>query len=372
MSRTSRTNVTYPGFRDSAELYDFIAHALIAQEKGTVDLITPKYPLWKKLESSGNIVTRSPGQGVTVDVRIKNPEHFTYLSRTQDFQSRDFTEEEVTTVAKYGWVQIEKNVTLREFEVDNANGKAGVYDIVRVKKEAADKGYRNKKVDILWNGLTVGQERIWGINDFNYTPAGTFTTNWTVAENPAAGNVGGIDSTSTLGTSCWYNYAHDWNAAYLTITSGADTAKFTQGANSFQAMFVKLTSAENGDFSEGRPDMIPCNEPGIYHFADLVDRHLLLTNTKDLQDLGIPEAYYYKGAAVFYDPNVGAAPTSGEGKFHFLNTNSFFIAKAEGIGGGWEPVPMSSTGVYFKQKEQFLIAVKDRRMNGVFYGTQNM
>lgn len=353
------------------ELNDFVRSTVadLKSPHGEEDVITPRHPLFERLEKRGTMETRSPGQGVVEDLHIANPEHIIIESQSVGYSVRDWAPEDVGTRAKFDYISLESNLTLATHHVNNCTGAAQLVDLIESQKKAADNALRARQVDILWNGLTSGSEHVYGIKEFVLfgTPVAM-----KVAENPATGSVGGIDSTTVLGGTYWFNYAHDFNTAYLTTASGEVTGRMTAGADSLLALWLKLTANSKGDVAEGIPDLMPCNEKFYEQIDDLVSRRLVFQNKVKDFEMSSLEPYWFRGAAIFHDPNVGDTPTAGEGMAYLLNTGSFSYIYAEGLKEQWSDIRQSvaKTGNYWTRLTQIATTVRDRRKNGLFLGSK--
>ena len=335
------------------------------------DVITPRSPLWKILESKSRMKSKPPGQGLRTNFHVDNPDHYTILSQSDQDKERDFVRHDTKTVAKFDMVQMETHLMLGKFDVDNCTGMNALADMVKDGKETMDKSARSRLNGYLWNGLTSGAEHVFGINEFVRwdTPVAS-----KVHTNPASGNIGGLDATAALPLTFWWNWAIDYNLPYLAVASAYENAKMTAGAASMEQMWTNLTTLD-GDADGSYPDLIVCNNVFKMQYADLVDRRLTFSNGGSTPqknfDLGIQDPLYYKGAIIFEDPNVGDAPTAGEGKCIFLNTDSFEWCWAEGLTERWQENRIDTrTGYYWTRTTQFGVRVIDRRKNGIFLGTQ--
>ena len=323
------------------------------------DIITPKHPLFKRMEKNGTIEDRARGRGPTEDVLYATPDRSTKISLSQDMKSRDRRTTEGYTRAKYDYIMRLDHLTIPLVEYLNAQGPLAVIDIVKRKKAQVNKNYRNKLVDVVWNGDVNGSETVFGITDFVQTDT---------SSNPSDGNVGGIDQ--TIATD-WKNSARDFNAAYKTVASGiAATTLPTQSGTSMLRLFEDCSSLDKGDMDEGRPDLMPCNFEFFQRFTDLVDLRIVFHNKVDDIDLGV-EGIQYRGATIFFDASV-PDEASGEGVCYFLNTNSFSLVFAEGLREVWSDVMdlEAVTAVGWEQMTQYSMTIRNRKQNGVIHGVK--
>lgn len=343
------------------ELNTFVLAVLDDIAKGEPeDVITPKHPLFTMLGSKGMIERRAPGKGPVEDLMYETPTRSTIISLSDDMKERDFTPIEGYTQAKFDWVQHLDNLTIPKMELDNATGKNAIVDIVKRKKRQLDIGIRNKQVDYLWDGLVSGSEKIWGLKDM---------IQFVTSANPSKGAVGGVDQTVAT---WWKNQVYNYNAAFKTVNTGYEVSSFIDnGATSFMEFFRALSNFDRGNSNESAPDLMPCNAVFERYFANLVKEQLVFQNKTSDLNLGV-DAFYYRGAAVFYDPNVPDDPnTSTYGVCMAVNSNSISWIYAEGLEQSWgEMMKLQKTGFAWERSTQFSMTVRNRAMNGVFFGVK--
>lgn len=349
-------------FTQTRNLNTFGLAVLEGIDKNPIDVITPQHPLWRRLKSKGGIKREAPGKGPVRDVIYATPDRTQMISMSQDMQEKQHTPIEGVTQAQYKWIQVIDDLTIPQMELDNAQGPKAVTSIITRKKQQLDESFQSKINSILWDGVTVGTDPVFGINDaIRFAPANESTR----------GPIGGIDATTYT---WWRNKYVDYDAACVTAVSGLRTkSMISDPANetvTLSALWRDVTDNKDGNIAKGLPDLMPCNEVFIEQFDNLIQERIVFVNTKDTYDLGI-DSYYWKGAAVFWDSSVPAAPTSGEGVCLMLNTNCFDVVFAEGLESSWKPEVMSKTGYAWSRRTQLSIAYNALGRMGVFFGSKD-
>lgn len=343
----------------------FIGTMKHISKKDPADVITPRNPLFKRLEANGNIETRPPTHTYTEDVTFVLPDKSITISKDSDMKERDYTPVDVSTQAKYNPILRIDTLTIPMFEYENNKGASQLVDIVVRKKKQADKAIRNALAGVLWNGASEGSTHVFGIKE-----AVQFVT----SANPTAGKVGDIDQTVFT---WWKNKARNYNKAYATVSSGLyDPSSFLESDdNSLLQLWMDCTELEGGDTETGSPDLFVCNDVLYKYMSSLVNMKLIFNDTMNKRDLGIGESIYYRGMDVFYDRNVPDDPNnSAYGVGFMLNTNSFAWTYSEGLKGeSWGDMQkLSKTGFAWDRKVQFTTTWRNRAQNGVIFGVKNV
>lgn len=346
-------------------LNDFVLGTLYDKaKKDPRDQITPRNPLFKRLQEKGLVETRPPGKGPVEDLMYQTQDRSTVISMSDDIKQKDYTPITGTTQAKYDWVQIIQNLTIPKMEYDNNKGPNQLADIVLRKKKMIETAQRNKLNTVLWNGIVSGSEKLFGILDLiQFDPT----------SNPSKGYVGGIDATGTDVT-WWRNIAKDYNAAYRTLNTGAQTKTMINDPASTATLentWIDCINNADGDGEDGQPDFGVCNLKFWQQFSDLVDSRLYFTNKEDRFKLGV-DGFWFKSMFIFYDRSVPDTPTTGEGALLLINSSSLKWVYAEGLKQDWssmKDIP-GKTGYSWEMSTQCSITCNARNRNGVFFGTQ--
>lgn len=318
--------MAFPPVR-TRELNDFVLAVLEDLDKGEpTDNITPDYPLWRRMiENNGGMVDkRSPGHGPVEDLLYQTPDITQVLSQSRDAITEDPVNVEGYTQAKFDWVQVQLFLLMGKVERDNAQGKNAIADLVMRKKKLLDKSFKKKLNTILWNGITSGSEKVFGLLDYVKVDPST---------NPAKGNIGGIDA-SVAAQSWWRNLSYDFASAYKTINSGTHYLNLlADGATSMNALYRALSYVD-GAPEHGEPDLFLINDILDNMWVDMVQNKVMYQNKEDKHNLGY-KTYMYKNAAILYDASV-PTETASEGCGMFVNTSNIKFAYAEGLEKRWE------------------------------------
>lgn len=322
------------------------------------DIITPKYPLFKKLESAQvkGIVEENPGHGPVRDVYYQTEDRITELSKSQQIQPRDFRPQEHLTKAQYDWYMLINTLYVSKWEWENSNTPEALVNLLTQKKKGTDKSHRNLHVTRLWNGYTLGSEKIFGLKD-----AMRFTT----TSDPSRGAVGGL-SVANLPT--WTNVSKNYNANYQVFSSGAETTTFIdEGANSLIQLYSDVRYVDNevdGNY------LMPCNSPYWRVCNKLARAGIMFYDNNSPKELGVPGITFH-GGTIFEDRNVPDDPNNSTyGVLFMLSTDCFQWVYAKGIRMRWDDRKEHTvdTAMSWDKVSQFSICYSDLRRMGVHYG----
>lgn len=342
----------------SQTLNDYVLSVLWDTDGDPTDIITPSLPVWTRMiQSNGGMVDRRPpGNGPVEDVLYATPDIVQTLSHSRDGLSEDYVNIDVTTQAKYDWIQAMQFLMIPKFQLDNAKGPLAVADIVTRKRSALDKAMRNKLNYYLWNGMTSGSEKVFGLLDMIRTTA--------ASADPSKGSIGGLayNALNTL----WQNKVAQFNAAYRVDSSaGFDLRVLSRGNNSLHGLY--RSCSDNADMSE--PDLLLVNSAFDNMWAEMIQTRQLFMNKDDRYNLGF-ETFFFKSAAVIWDSSMPVSSTSatyGEGRF--VNSGSIKWTYADGLEKTWgdmEKVP-GKAAYYWPCYVQFSITCDDLSKNGIIY-----
>jgi hypothetical protein len=348
------------------ELNDFfIATLKHLSKREPADVVTPRHPMFKRLEKVGNIETRPPSHTYAEEIFVNLPDKHIMISRDDDMKERDYTPVQVATQAKYEPVQRIDTLTIPKFEYDNNKGAKAIADIVARKKKMTDKATRSGHAGVLWNGITVGSSHVFGINEVvRYDP----TT------EHANGLLGKIACTGN--NTAWRAKSRNFNSNYATVSSGHyDATNFLErNANSLLQLWMDVTSLDTGDMDTGQPDLFPMNETLYKYFAALVDQKVVFNDSMNKRDLGVSVSIHWRGMDCFYDSSISVDPNnSAYGTGKMLNMNSFAWTWTEGLKDSWGDMQkLSKTGYAWDRSSQFCIVWKNPAQNGSIWGVQDI
>jgi len=157
---------------DDQTLNDFVLAVLKDIDRGEPeDVITPLNPFFRRMmqNNDGMLERRAPGRGPVEDVMFQTQDRGITLSRDKDLQQRNLTPVEGYTEAQYDWVMLLESLTLPFFEMKNAQGERAIVDYVKRKKRLVDTAMKVRQNDIMWNGITAGTQRVFGLSEFMQT-----------------------------------------------------------------------------------------------------------------------------------------------------------------------------------------------------------
>jgi len=351
----------FPPTISPTELTDFllaVRHKVFT--KDPTDIITPRYPVFMRLESGkyNAVIEEPPGQGPVRDIYYQTEDRITELSASVPQQPRDYRSQENNTRAQYFWIQCISTLLVPSYEYDNCQTPDALVSLIMRKKKGVDKSHRNKQVSYLWNGRTIGSEKLFGLADvLRFTPT----------SDPSRGAVGMI---SVDDLPSWTNKSKNYATAYKVYDTGAQTTTFlNNGSNSLSQLWSDL-GYNDQDVQEAYPDLMPCNSPFYRCCEDLVTMRQMSTDVSGTQELGV-SAISYKSASVFEDRNVPDDPNdSTYGVCALLNSNAWNVVYAQGIRNEWgAPVVLQGdTAIAWDKKTQMTIAYEDLGRLGLLYG----
>lgn len=350
------------------QLDKFALSIMNAKSPDQVDIVTPRHPLWRMLEekkAKGMSGTEPIGKGPVRDFLYETEDHSTDISATSGIKDFDYTEREGETQAQYYWVIHYETVTLDEAVYITNAGALQLFDILTRDKRKAEKAFRNKQVDRLWNGVTVGRNKMWGLKDIiRFDP----TT------DPSRGAVGGITAVDgqAWGTK-WRNQATNYNDVSVDWRSGGKFRTFVDddtSSSTFYDLWYDCSNHEKGEMEEGQPDLIPCNKAFMKALNSIIQDRIVLQDLDKTHRLGV-KGYDYRGAMIFEDPSVPDDPnTSTYGVAMLVNTNVVEWLYAAGVDSGWSPLARvpGKTAFACHRKRVYTIACSAPGWNGVFFG----
>ncbi len=356
----------------SDTLSDFatsVIHATSA--KDPLDVITPDHPVFNRLrkKAGGSFPTAPPGFGpVTENLIYDTPDRMTEASLSQDVQSLDYTPAEVSTLAEYQWSTVYQTLTIGWEFFKHTKGKYAVTKHVEKQMKAHKTEVKNKQVYWLWNGNTVGTHKFFGIKDFVQVDP---------TSNPARGSVGGIDASTTPGSTFWRNKYQNFNGAAFTIVSNelqSNLFNDLDGTKGIALLYRQMTYIDKG--GETPPDMMPANWLFINALERAIQSRVIVADKQDSYGLGISSPYMYKNMATFYDSSVGDDASSpgvaSTGAAYLLNSDFFtytLCSAPEDSPTSWgdkHQVPGKTAWAWIMGLTHTL-SIRDRRRFGLIY-----
>ena len=325
------------------------------------DLVTPRNPLFKRLESRevGGIVEENPGQPVVRDLQYAVADRDIELSRTQRVQTRNYTPEESFTSAQFEYGMCLSTLTVDMYTYENVQTPEALVNYMERAKRVKDRSHRNKQVGYLWDGRTIGTTPIFGLKDaIRFTPT----------SDPARGAIGRV-SVSDLPQ--WTNKSANYNDNFLAYDSGAEIETFLDnGSNSLLSLYFKCSERARGEGPEGQPDLIACNEAYFRCCHRMVSKGLMFRDNKDRYKLGV-DGFVFQNAVIFEDPNVPDDPNNSTyGVAMLLNSRSFDVVYTKGIRNRWGNTVtlQGDTAIAIDKVTQMTVAYDDLGELGIHYG----
>lgn len=313
---------------DYTNIGDYFLRTVRKLDTTFKDIITPNHPLFKRWESGDvrGMKEEPPGRGPVREIYINTPDRGTELSEGQRIGARDIATHESNTEAQYHWVLRLDTLALDLYTVKNTPTKVGFISWADGKRIGINKAHRNKQVDYVWNGATVGGKHIFGLKDaMRFDPTA----------DPSRGKVGGI---GVADVDQWTNNSANFNSNALTYTTGAKTATFmTTGTNCLLRLYSDCGYYAGGDSDdEVYPDVIPCNQAYWQAVVMLIEHGMMFRDEKDSYKLGI-ESVVYRQGRIFEDRNVPNDPNDATyGVAFLINSKVVEPVYASGIRNMWE------------------------------------
>lgn len=351
----------FPPTVKPSQIDDFlmsVMHKL--QKEDPTDIITPRYPLFMKMEKAeiSSIIEENPGHGPVRDVYYKTEDRYIELSAGKRSGTRDLRPQEHSTRAQYDWVMLLNSLTIPLYDWENINTPEQVVDYLARKKKGTDKSHRNRQVTYLWDGATIGGMKLWGLKDaIRFTPTA----------DPARGAVGDL---GVADLPDWTNNSKNFNAAYATWIGGALTSCFIdEGSNSLLSLWSDC-GYNDQDVGEAYPDLIPCNSVYWRLCSRLAANKIMFYDERSVKDLGVA-GIAFQTATIFEDRNVPNDPNNSTyGVAYLLNTNVFNWIYARGIRNRWSKSVQHQVDTFysFDKISEVCVAYSDLSRLGVHYG----
>lgn len=346
---------------DPSELNDFVLQMERDRTSDFCDIVNTGKPLHKALERCGAIMNKPVSIAREIPVKFTQARRASFMSASQPTVAREFAENQFLTAAQYKYAAIVVTMTLAQFHEDMTSGGLAQFDYIKSRMDDKDQDLLLTYNDWLWDGATIGSDKIWGINDIvQFTPTA----------DPARGAVGGLSVTDFPD---WKNQTADFDGAYKSLAPGGVLRSMLEyGDNSLGSVYRAASNNMEPD-GNGSPDIIVANEEYIRACEGLSLEGRLMKMSASSNQLGV-DSFKFKDADIIWDENVPDAPTAGEGVAIGLNCKKGFnVVYPEGLrrkvsdkykhptehGHAWD------TFVYLN----FVTA--NRKLNFVHYGVQD-
>lgn len=303
----------------------FVSVMLKSSKKDPTDITTPRYPLFRRLESKEvrGVIEENPGHGPVRDVYYKTEDRHTELSAGQKIQPRDYRPHENLTRLQYDWIMLITHLAISTYDWENINTPEELGNYLSRKKKNVDKAHRNKLVNYLWYGVTVGGMKLFGIRDvIRFTPTA----------DPSRGAVGGIGVADVPNHT---NQSSNFNDKYQYFVGGGQTKTFLDEGTSSLLTTYNNCGYNDAEGSDAYPDLMPCNEAMWRVLHRLAQQKLVFYDDNKSKELGVP-GITFQTMTAFVDRNVPDDPNnSSYGVGILWNSNFFEWAYAKGIRHRW-------------------------------------
>ena len=267
------------------------------------DIVNTGKPLHKALENAGAIMNKPVSIAREIPVKFTQARRAGFMSASQPTVAREFAENQFLTAAQYKYCAIVVTMTLAQFHEDMTKGGLAQFDYIKSRMDDKDQDLVLTYNDWLWNGATVGTDKIWGINDI---------VQFDTSADPARGAVGGLSVTNFPE---WANQSANFNGAYKSLAAGGVLQSMLEyGANSLGSVF-RAASNNMEPGGNGIPDIIVCNEAYMRACEGLALEGRLMKMDSGANKLGV-DSFGFKGTPVIWDENVPDDP----------NNNSYGVA----------------------------------------------
>lgn len=344
-----------------SQINDFTRAMVQKVSPQLTDVFTPQHPVYQQLEKHGGIISENPGRGPVRDIEYARVRRVKKSSRTKQTIEREKGDSQTTTAAQFDWVMCTNTLFVNKFIFLNTQGGDAQLKYIKERMDARDADMRIQLVEDLWSGDTVGSTPQFGIQDFiQFNPT----------SDPARGAVGGI---SVVDVPTWANQYANFNAAYATYVTGAQTLTFLDsGTNSLGSLYRRCSNNAEGLSKEGQPNLIAANEPFIRFCEGLARAGLLRQDGNEVRDFGI-EGFRYKNGLIYWDQDCPDDPNDSTwGVAYLMNTRVMQLVWAKGIQRLMSPqiVEQTDGGYSWDITSQYCMVIRDRRRQGVMFGVK--
>lgn len=342
-----------------SELNDFVRAMARKTSPDLTNVIEVPHPILDQIRQAGGVKFENPGQGPVRDIQYGSVRRTKKLSRTRQTAEREKAGSQTTTTAQYGWVMYMNTMYVPKFTFHNIQGGDAQLSYLKERMDERDLDMNKQLVEDIWAGDTVGTTAQWGLQDMiQFDPS----------SDPDRGAVGGI---SVADVPTWANVSSNFDSAYATYSSGAQTLTFLDsGTKSLGTTYRMCCRNPDGKNEKGKPKLMPCNEPFIRYCEGLSRAGLLRQDGNETRDFGI-DGFRYKSALIYWDDDCPNDPNNDSwGVSFLLNTSSVEVVFAKGLERmvGDKMVEQSDGSYTWDITTQATMTCKDRRRNGVIYG----
>jgi hypothetical protein len=355
------------GFAQSvrpSELNDFVLAVRQKLGKGITDIVSTAHPIYKMLEATaGGIRYESPGLGPVEDVLAATEDRTMVLSMSSQVKEKSYAPTENFARAYYDWLMLVTTMMIPKMTYLNWQNAEQAFNYVKEKQAAQDISVKTKIVNMIWHGLTEGQEYVNGLDEI---------VQFVTTTAPTRGSVGRMNITKFP---TWKNKTANYNGAFATYSSGTQVKTFLDdGANSLLGLYMDCGNTREGEKGQENafPNLAPCNAVLYRYLHQLAEKKLIFRDQKQVDLLGV-DSFRWNNAAIFYDPDCPDDPNvSTYGVIFLLNTSYLSFVKATGIEKLWSAMAElpNVTAYGCEETTQCSFTTKDRRRHGVCYGIQ--
>lgn len=353
----------FPPNVTEAQITDFTIKALKKIDKRYKDVVSTPSPVWTMYEKrkAGGVKHEAPGQGPVRRIYYNTPDRGLELSRSQPQGTRTLEKHDSFTEAQYEWGMRLDTLTVPYYDYKNLNSPEGYVKYLEMKRVGINRAHRNAKNNWLWNGRTIGSNKLFGLKDaIRFVPT----------SDPSRGSIGGI---GVADLSVWANRSKNYNDYALTYATGANTKTFlSYGANCLYRLYSDCgynIDQEDAE-SEAYPDLIVANQAYMQACTMLAESKLLMRDANDTYKMGV-DSFVYRGSRIVEDRNIPDDPNnSAYGVAFLLNTNVVEPVITEGIDDDWDQLSNhpDNTVVFVDKVSQWTIAYRALDRLGVHYG----
>lgn len=278
-----------------ANLDDYVICLMRNKTNGFEDIINTDKPAHMALQRAGAIMDEPPGIGPNRNVKFVQSRRAQFMSRTQTTVAKDFAETHFLTQAQYEYGMWVVRMTIAKFTFDMTQTPLARWNYVNAQMDNLEEDLVLTYNDVLWNGVTIGSTRIFGINDYvQFTPT----------SDPAGGAIGRL---SVANFSQWKNQTANYNGPLQAMVGGGRyQTMLSTGTNSLSSVFRAASNHKNNGTS-GRPDVMLVNEPYMLACEQLMVDGLLAQSPSSTNQLGV-DGFKYKGMDIVWDENVPDDP----------------------------------------------------------------
>jgi hypothetical protein len=284
------------------------------------------------------------------------------MSRSVTTVPREFAETETLTQAQYYYIAWNVTLSIPYFIWKMTQGPLARFSYLETQMDEMLQDVEETYNDVLWNGMTVGTDQVFGIKDIvRFDP----TT------DPSRGAVGKLP---VANFPQWKNQTANFDGAYKSLAAGGRfKTMLTYGENSLSSVYRRASNYKKNGPNKGRPDVGLCNEPYILACEDLMEDGRLAQVSESSNQLGT-DGFRFRNMDLVYDINVPDDPNNGEyGVCFGLNcSHGFQVVYVDGLRRemtDMEKLP-NNHGYYWDHYTFMTTATAHPGLNFVHYGVK--